>query len=138
MAVDGGCDGPVYFLGQHWVFSHASKLMLLVTVLAHGLRLSTPDDMVGLDVSREQREALLDVHIAVIFLHVDASNFHLVPGPGLVDIVPEDYHFLISGYPAGKHIGWRLLDGHPLEVPVHSLQLLDLVGASGLATAADA
>ena len=57
--------------------------------------------VVGLNIGREDGEAVLGVHVVVELAHVDAGHFYLVARPGDVDQVGQEHDFFLPRHSAG-------------------------------------
>jgi len=124
MAIDGwshGVDDPFADVGLPREVS--DLVLVLVRQLEH-LLVPKTFHQVCLDDRLEHREAVLYIRKVVKSVDVDASDLNLITGPGTVDQVIEQVHFLLSGDSPWGDRPWRLLDGHFLIVPVESFLLI--------------
>lgn len=93
---------------------------------------------VGLDKSLEEGEALPDIEIAFISVHVNASDFDVVARPRHIDIVSKKHHLFTPGNTTRQNLRGRLLNSNFLIVSIDGPLFVDGEGTSGLARGAAA
>jgi hypothetical protein len=139
MSVDRGCnrfDELVHDLG---VTAQGTNLSLVLLSQPETSQLVVAlDNMVCLDDSGEDGEAILVVQLCIVAVAINTSNLDFLTRLGRVNQVPEQDDLTMSGQTTGRNRTWRFLERKFLVVSVDRLLAVNSERTARLAVLTEA